>query len=46
MDTNEQAMAGLKEDIDDLQEKISDDARKEARDGYRDAEDALWVEGE
>ena len=28
------------------QEKISDDARKEARDAYRDAEDALWVEGE
>ena len=28
------------------QEKITDDAPKEARDAYRDAEDALWVEGE
>ena len=29
-----------------LQEKISDDVRKEARDAYRAAEDELWAEGE
>ena len=29
-----------------VQEKISDDVRKEARDAYRAAEDELWAEGE